>query len=446
LVSTAESRTIPVHSSRRLLSDAAKIFLGASLALPTGIVTAGLLSRALGADLYGSFSVASSIIIFIELISSQFFTRTTVKFVAEAADWAHVAGVQAWGQLRVSLIIMLGLMLIAPLLENMLHSPGLTLYLRLFALDIPVAALASHQGATLVGRGNAGNRGAMIGARWIIRMMLIIVLVGVFELSIEGAILSVIAASACELVIGRLFMRAPLLRMGKSPAHHTAYMLPVLLNTAQMELLRRMDLLAVESFNRSDATAGYYAAAQNLTFALVLVSVALTPTVLASVTRLIHARKRVLARRQIRVVNQVLFCLLPVSAFIAGCSAFIVRVIYGDSFAPTAVLLPPLIIGTIGMVMMFVQASIFIANGKPQWAFGIGLPMTPLMLFALIALVPTGGALMAALIFAAMAWIGGVVYMTANLRLWSLPFPLLTILLCALASIAAYGIGAALPL
>ncbi len=441
----ADPRPINATSSRRFFSDAAKIFIGASLALPTGIVTSGILTRFLGANLYGSFSVATSIIVFIELISSQLFTRTTVKFVAEADDWAHVAGVQAWAQLRVSLLITASLFLTAPLFESALNSPDLALYVRLLAFDIPIAALASHQGATLVGRGSAGSRGTVIASRWISRMIFIILFVSVFQWSITGAILAILAASYVEFFVGRRLVRAPLLRFGRSPTNTHGYMLPTLLHTSGIELFRRVDLLVVESNSQSGVDAGFYAAAQNLTFSLVLIQVALAPGLLANLAHLIRAGNREAARSRVALVNRFVLCLIPLAAVIAGCSTVIARLIYGQTFTPAGILLAPLAVGTIGVIMINVQASIFLADSKPHWAFGIGVPLMPIALISWITLVPIGGALIAALIFAALAWVGGIVFMIANLRLWSLPFPSATLIRCLLISIPAYWLTTQLP-
>jgi len=65
-------------------------FLAQALMVPTGLLTAAFLTRKLGPELYGLLTVSAGIVLWIEMSVTWMFSRTTVKFVAEAEDWRAV--------------------------------------------------------------------------------------------------------------------------------------------------------------------------------------------------------------------------------------------------------------------------------------------------------------------------------------------------------------------
>ena len=94
--STANTRPVE-HFLRQAVRATAvgtlQDLLSSALGLPLGLIAAALLSRTLGAEGYGVFSVALSIVLLVEVSITFGFSRTAVKFVAEAADWQPVASV-----------------------------------------------------------------------------------------------------------------------------------------------------------------------------------------------------------------------------------------------------------------------------------------------------------------------------------------------------------------
>jgi PST family polysaccharide transporter len=427
--------------TRRLFSSAAKLFVGSFVSLPTGIITAAILSRSLGPNLYGSFAVATGIIVWIELVVSQVFTRPTIKFVAETDEWESVAGQQAWGQFLVSLSVTAIVFLSAPMLESTLNSPNLGTYLRLFSLEIPLHALSTHQGATLVGRSMSGRRGFAAAARWITRMMFIFVLVSVLGWSIEGAILANIASTAVEAVIARWAIRhAPLFRFKFSGMHFGGYFVPLTLNAIGLELFRRFDLMIVEAYHPNGADSGYYGAAQALTFSITLIGMAITPSLLASISRLLQQDKADDAKTLVSLVYRLMICMLPFVFIIIGARFEIIRLIYGDDFLPAGAILAALALSSLGIVVLGQSIATLIADGKPNWVFAINLPLAPLALIALFILVPIGGTLVAAITTASLAWTSAIVMMIAVHRNWEMAFPAKTLIRTAILCIISYSL------
>ena len=70
--------------------------LGAqAVALITGFATTVFLTRRLGPELYGQYSVAFGIVQSIELVAASLLSSTTVRLVAEADDWKAISSTLA---------------------------------------------------------------------------------------------------------------------------------------------------------------------------------------------------------------------------------------------------------------------------------------------------------------------------------------------------------------
>lgn len=224
---------------RHTASGTLKVFAAQALVLPTGLLTAAFLTRQLGPELYGLFTAAGTIVLWLELGVTLMLSRTTVKFVAEATDWRAVASTLAQAQLLVSLGAAALLVAAAPALASWLRSAELATYLRLFALDIPIFALAHVHRSTLIGRGAFGRGALPTASRWLSRMALIFLLVGL-GLSSTSAILASIGASVVQLIVARTFVQPVLLSRFAFPIRRLrGYAVPLFLYATGMHLFRR---------------------------------------------------------------------------------------------------------------------------------------------------------------------------------------------------------------
>ena len=72
-------------------------FAAELILLPTGLITAAVLTRTLGPRGYGVFSVAATFITWLSLTTTTLLARAAVKFVSETDEWHPVAtGVLRW--------------------------------------------------------------------------------------------------------------------------------------------------------------------------------------------------------------------------------------------------------------------------------------------------------------------------------------------------------------
>jgi len=134
----------------RIVSDTTRVLLAEALIVPTGLLTVAYLTRRLGPSDYGLYSVVVALIAWLEWGCSAPFARAAVRLVGATADWQPIASLVVRTQLAIGVATALGLWLTAPWLAVVLDEPRLPSLLRVFALDLPLFALAQahlHGGA-----------------------------------------------------------------------------------------------------------------------------------------------------------------------------------------------------------------------------------------------------------------------------------------------------------
>ena len=402
--------------------------MAAALSLPTGIVTAAFLTRRLGPENYGLFTVAVVIVLWVEVVISIGFNRAAVKFIVESSEWETVASSFVQVQLLVGLAAAALLMAAAPLLGVWLKSAELSFYLRIFALDIPLFTLANMHRSILIGRGLFGQRAILTAFFWLSRMIMIIAFVS-YRPSVPAAIGGLIATSTLMLIAARGFVRPALFKKFTfSLPNMWTYAWPLFFYTVAMSLFNRIDLLFVKACSPVTEMAGYYGAAKNLTIVPVLFAVSLSPLLLAKLTALLNEGQAGSAVHMTKESVRLVICLLPFAGMSAGAADEVVAAIYGAPFLPAGAFLALLIFAAVGSALISTTVSTLIAAGRPMLA---ALATCPIVLLASgmhYWVVPRWGAIGAAAVTTFLAWAGATVVMLALYKLWKVPPPVITIL------------------
>ena len=424
--------------ARHMVGGTVQVFIAEALILPTGLVTAGFLTRTLGAENYGLFTLASVLVAWIEWTITSMFSRTTIKFVGEADDWQPVGTTV----LRLYLIVSLGatvlLCLLAAPIARLLHEPVLTTYLRLFAFDIPLFALARAHQYILVGMGGFKERAVTSASRWFSRLVLILLLVNL-GMSVPGAIFGSLGASLVELAVGRLFVKPSLFHASVFPPHNLmGYALPLFLFALSMRLYDKLDLFMIKILGCTAEQAGWYGAAQNLAFVPSIFALSFSSLLLSTLTRLLREEAFPAAAHIARDSMRAVVGMVPFAAIAAGAASEIVGLVYGQDFLPSASLLTILIFGSVALVMISVTTTILTAANKPNWTFALTGGMVPMAIVGNWALVPRLGVLGAASVTLFCAGVGAVVTLGAVYRLWKIVPPYQTILRSAAISALVY--------
>lgn len=413
-------------------------FSASALSLPTGLVTAAFLSRHLGPANYGLLTVATAVIVWIQATVSLGFSRTAVKFVAEAADWRTVGSSVLQAQLVFSLAAATLLMVGAPALASCMYAPELTGYLRLYAVNIPIYALGAIHGSILTGRGYFGRRALLSASYWLSRMIFVLLFVGLYP-SITAAILAFIGASTVLLMEARVFIRPQFLRHSTFPLHNLwEYAWPLFFYTVSMNLFHKLDLFFVKALSGLPEAAGFYGAAQNLAIVPGLFAASFSPVLLAKQVLTSNQGQEESARMIAKQAMRVAFCLLPMAGMAAGAAPEVIMAIYGPSFLPAAPLLALLIFAAVGSIVISVAASTLIAAGKPKLLFVLTTPLVPLAVGSHFIMVPRFGPIAAAAGTTALTCLGACAIIIAVYGIWKLLPPASTLGRSILVCIFAY--------
>lgn len=424
-----------------MLDGTVRVFLAEALLLPTGIITAAFLTRRLGPEKYGLFTLAASLVAWIEWTTTSVFARATIKFVGEAHNWRPVGEAVLKLYLTLSVIVALLICFLAVSIARLFHEPVLATYLWLFAIDIPLFSFAHAHRNILIGLGSFRQQAVASASRWIARLVFIVLLVGL-GLSVHGAILGSIGASLAELAIVRFYIRPSIFSRSNFPVRKLmSYAAPLFLFALSMRLFDRLDLLALKALGGTAEQTGIYGAAQNLTIAPGLFALSFAPLLLSTLSRMLRTGDEEAAKRMGRNAMRLVLCLLPFAGMTAGAATEIVGTIFGASFLAGAPFLSLLIFGALGIVMISANTAILTSAGKPGWTIALAGPLLLLAMVGYLFLIPRWGAVGAALVATLLAGLGALASMLAVYRVWKILPPAATlgrsVLICGLAYVLA---------
>ncbi len=435
------AEAVPGRSSvgQQTVSGAVKIFLAQGLMVPTGLATVAFLTRALGPEGYGVYALAVTLVMTIEWTIAHALSRATIRLVGSSEDWKPIATRVLQIYFAVSLAVAIGLWILAPAVAGFLGEPRLISPLRLLTIDVPLLVMGFGHQIILTGRGRFGQRALAIAARWIARLALIVLLVSL-GLSINGAILGTIGASLVELIIAMRYDRPALFRRVHAPVRMLyVYALPLFLLSLSLRFIQQVDLIAFKALGGATAMAGIFAGARNLALMAALFSMAFSPLLLSTLSRLVGIGDLEHARDMGRDALRFPFLLLPLIGIAVGASLEITVFALGMEFEAAAPLLEQLVVAGIAMTLFGVCSSILTAAGKPNWTFALVGPLVPITVVGHLIAVPRWGALGAATITAVVSVTAAVLGVLAVGRLWRIWPPITSILRGVAVALAAYA-------
>jgi O-antigen/teichoic acid export membrane protein len=287
------------------------------------------------------------------------------------------------------------------------------------------------------GRGAFGRRAKASATRWIGRMALIVLLVAL-GLSITGAILGSIGASALELLVARRYDRASLFaRSAASARPFLAAATPLFLSAMAMRFVQDADLFALKALGASSADAGIYAAARNLSLAITVFSAAFTPLILSTLVRLVGEGALDHARDMARDALRLVLLLTPFAALASGAAEGIVRLVFGDPFAPAGPVLSRLIFAGLGVTVVAVGSAVLIAGGRLDLPARILGVLAPLVIVGHLWAIPRFGPIGAAWVTTGAMGLAAAAILVSIARMWGIAPPAATILRTAGVALAA---------
>jgi O-antigen/teichoic acid export membrane protein len=403
---------------RRTASGIFWVFLADAMIVPTGLVTTGFLTRRLGPQDYGLFTLATVLVSWGELSIMAMFSRATISFVGAAKDWEPIGATVARSYLVAGILLALGFALAAKPLSALLGEPRLAGYVALAAVDIPLFSLSQAHLNVLVGRGGFRLRAAAPVGRWVGRLLLMLLLVG-GGLSVPGAIVANIGSSICELAIAHVALRLPISRRSDfSPWRLFGFAVPLFVFAFSLRVFDKLDLVMVKGLGGTAAEAGFYGAAQNLSLAPLIFSGAVSSVLLSTMTRLVREKQEASARRMACDGLRASVALLPFAAMTAGAADEIVAAIFGPAFVVSGPFLALLIFAGVGTATMSIANAILTAAERPVLSVYNVAPLLPLAVVVHSIAIPRWGAVGAAAVTTAFAAVGAGVAVVLVGRVW----------------------------
>jgi O-antigen/teichoic acid export membrane protein len=418
------------------------VFLAESLIIPSGLLVAAYLARRLGPDGYGVFAVAAALIAWIEWSLTALFSRASVRFVAEAADWRPIGATIVTFHLLIATVAALLLMGVSGAVATFLRTPVLAGRLQLYAVDIPLFCLAQAHRNILIGLGDFQHRAHAAAARWTSRLLLVVVFV---ELgwSIDGAILGSIGASAIELAFCRVFVQPAFSARATFQIQKLwGFAAPLLLSALALRLFDKLDLVALTALGGTPEEAGFYGAAQNLSLLPSIFAASFSPLLLSELTRAYRDSQSESATRIGREALRCVLLLVPFIGLVAGSAREIVGVVFGQTFQPAASVLSILLFAAVALLLVSVITAILVAAGRPGLSLAFTGPLPVVAGLGYLAFIPRTGARGAALVtfataaLAALALAVTVHRVSGALPRWG------TVIRATLVAAAAYAVAA----
>jgi O-antigen/teichoic acid export membrane protein len=382
--------------------------------------------------------LAVTIVLWLEWGFSAPFARATVRLVGGAADWRPMAALVLRAQVVVGALTALALWLVAPAVARTLDEPSLTPLLRLFSLDLPLFALAQAHQQILVALGQFRVRAMLSATRWIVRLALIAAGVG-FGVSVRGVVMAVVGTTAIEVVLARRFVRPPLLGRTQVPVRQLFdYAVPLLFSALSLRVFDRVDVVLLKFFGRTSAEVGMYGAAQNLTLATGLFSLAFAPILLSTLAQAVRAGDMEHARQIARDSMRIGLLLLPLAAIVAASAPDIVALIFGIQYVASASVFRWLIFAGVASVTISIVVAVLTGGSKPSWTLYASVPLPVVAIVAHTWAIPRYGPVGAAMVTTLCGCAGAVFGAVAVYRLWGVTPSAPS----ALRSISPAGLGA----
>jgi O-antigen/teichoic acid export membrane protein len=419
--------------------------LAESIAMPAGLITAAVMTRGLGPEVYGSFAVVASTVATLEWLLIAIYARAVVKFVAEADVWPPVAATSFRAYVLSGMGIGAAIWLLAGPMAAALNDPSLAEYFRLFAPQIPLFAVGAACKGVLAGRGRYRAQAVGSAVGWTARMVFIVLFVQ-FGWGLRGAILGSICGTGIGAIVA-LFMVGQVVwgRSGLPIRELYQLALPAFLTMLFARLLDQVGIWSLEAFGDNPAEVGYYGAAMNVLMVTSMIAAAVTP---ALVSTLSAARRRGDAAAVEEVSTGSLrfgIVLFPFAAIVAGAAHELVPLLFGAAFAASAPLMGLLMVGAIARANVVLIAAMMVSVSRAWTAAVIAAPLPVLAVTGHAIAIPRYGAIGAATVASGLAIGGAIVSAVAFTRLMRLRMPWTTIARSVIISVGVYLVALLWP-
>ena len=411
----------------KLFRGSMRILTAEALALPCGAILLAVLTRQLGPANFGLYVLAVAVISWIEWTLNAFFSRASVKLLAEEPRNTAGTVLQAYAATALALASLL--VLFSAFIAAKLDESQLTSLLRWFAIDIPLWSISQAFRSILIGHHAFRERAWMSAARWISRTVFTCLFVFLSP-TVLSAITGWIASSLVEVVVGMYLVKpSPVSVASKRILMKLfQYAAPLSMVGLILRFFDKLDLLVLKWLGATAEVAGIFGAGQDISRSISLLSIALGPPLLATLARNFANKEQKEANRVIAVTYRGFLLLFPFVCLAIAVSPELIFLFFGKSFTGAIPFMAPFLLSAFFLFLISISNSVLTACGRAGLALTLILPLLPLSIAGYLWLIPDYGATGAANVSLGAVILVSLFNTYAVFRITEVYFPIVTFL------------------
>ena len=369
------------------------------------------LGRYLGPELYGTFGVIIALLTINEMLLKKGMYDALSKFTSEDEESASSIKNKALEiQTVFSLFVFIFLIALAPVIADKLNDPSLVNYIRLSAFIIPVMALYSVYMSHLNGTRAFGKQ-AETGIVYSLTKVFAVFALVFIGLKINGAILGYLIAALIGMLVAKHYCVFKTVTKNDFEASKLIkFAVPLIIYSIGFVLLMNIDLLFVKAMLVDNAKTGFYTSATTLARTPYFIFVALSATLLPSISKSTANNDSKLTNKYInQSLRYLLLLLIPGALLVSATSKNLISLVYTARYIYAAPSLSILIFGLTFLSVFVILTTIITASGKPKVSMIVALMLVPIDIVLNLTLIPIYELKGAALATTITAFIGLVI-------------------------------------
>jgi O-antigen/teichoic acid export membrane protein len=342
----------------------------ASFLLSSFVINFGL-ARLLGPVDYGTFGLVMSVLVVVELFVITGLPEVLQKYGGETPELMHLLRRKTFlWQLVYSGAVFACFWALTPLIVRSFNDEKLALLLRVASFDIIFYGLYKYYQGMQNGL-HRFDRHALLGITYASSKVILILGLVLAGYSLLGAIVGNALASVAGLSVGIAVTRLPAKPGKLDEIPYLRFVVPNILYFVGLYLFFCIDLWFVKHF-ASDIEVGYYVSAGALSKVPYVLSIALSASLLPSLSRATKLRDEELVRKAVgESLRYLVIFLLLISVVVVSSSTSIVVLLFGSAYGPAAPALSILIAGISLITLFAVFNTVLMARNRMTTCFAM---------------------------------------------------------------------------
>jgi len=331
------------------------------------------LARAVKPAEYGQFGVILGLLLLAQIFLNMGIPEAVSKFISEGRDSKSVKIKSLKIQIIFSIFFFMIVFISAPYLASLLRDSELTNYIRFAAFIIPVRAIFSVFRGVLNGFRKFTKTATtnLINAVTRLVFALLFILLG---FGIYGALGGFIVGAGIAMFFSIIFSMKN--KKGKkiSAKEIVNFSYPMIGFAACYTAIMNFDILFVKALVVNEAMIGYYTSAKTISSIIFGVAIALTVTLLPSVSKAFADKNLVRIKSYIsESLRSMTIVITPILVILIFFSGNILTFLFPDEYFIAASSLSVLTMGVIFVTYFVILGSIINGSGTPIISFIFGL-------------------------------------------------------------------------